>query len=293
MAPATRRACIDVGSNTTALLVADVVDGELTPVGTRRRFTLIGEGAGPDGISEKKLVAAEAAVIELVEFAESLETSLDQIHLIATHVVREAPNGSELCDRVEKVTGIPLEIIDGHAEARFSFIGATGGLDRVKRATVVIDAGGGSTEVSCCTAGGEPVTSSFGIGSAGLQRQFLAGDPPTAQELIDARAYADSVFAELDLAHDCDVALAVGGGASTAQKLLGGVIDQSGIDRVLKLCTETPSAELADHFELEPNRARLLPAGLIILGALSEKLGLELEVGRGGLREGVLLDRSA
>jgi exopolyphosphatase/pppGpp-phosphohydrolase len=87
------------------------------------------------------------------------------------------------------------------------------------------------------------------------------------------------------------VALAVGGGASTARQLTGGVLDKPGIARVIALTTSMASEDLAGRFELALNRARLLPAGLTILDALVERLGIGLEVGRGGLREGVLIDR--
>jgi exopolyphosphatase/guanosine-5'-triphosphate,3'-diphosphate pyrophosphatase len=284
-----RCACIDVGSNTTALLVADIADGELSPVGTRRRFTMLGADSGPTGISEAKLAETTDAVEELIGYAQSLDC--EEIELVATHVVREAHNGHELESRILERTSMRLEVIDGHEEARFSFIGATGGLGRVTTTTVVIDAGGGSTEISICEPGREPVTASFAIGSGTLQQSFLIGDPPAPHELTKAREYADELFSQLDLPQNCGLALAVGGGASTAQQLTGGVIDASGIGRVLGLVMNTPSADLAEEHALAPNRARLLPGGLVILAALIERLGTGLEVGRGGLREGLLIDR--
>ncbi|MGK2878842.1 MAG: Ppx/GppA phosphatase family protein [Solirubrobacterales bacterium] len=287
--PASRCACIDVGSNTTALLVADLSDGELTPVGTRRVFTMLGAATGPTGISPEKIEETTTAIAELLLYAESLECA--NIELVATHVVREAHNGHELEARVLESTGHVLELIDGHQEARFSFIGATGGLDRLRGTTVVIDAGGGSTEVSFCAAGDEPTTASFAIGSATLQRDFFTSDPPAPSEITRAREYADRQFDKLDFPAGCWPALAVGGGASTARQLTGGVLDKPGIARVLALTTSMSSTQLSEKFELPLNRARLLPAGLTILDALVERLGIGLEVGRGGLREGVLIDR--
>lgn len=284
-----RCACIDVGSNTTALLVADLVDGELTPVGTRRVFTMLGAATGPTGISPEKIEETTTAIAELLLYAESLACT--RIELVATHVVREAHNGHELEARVLEATGRRLEVIDGHQEARFSFLGAVGGFDRLRGTTVVIDAGGGSTEVSFCSPGEEPVTASFKIGSATLQKQFIHEDPPTPLEITRAREYADKQFDQLDFPDDCTLALAVGGGASTARQLTGGVLDKPGIARVLALTTSMSSTDLSEKFDLALNRARLLPAGLTILDALVDRLGIGLEVGRGGLREGVLIDR--
>ena len=155
----------------------------------------------------------------------------------------------------------------------------------------MIDSGGGSTEVSHCHAGGEPQTSTFTVGSAAIQAKYLIDDPPTADQMTAARDYVEDAFALLAKADGYDTALVVGGGASTAKAILGGVIDRAGTERVLKIVTDHSAASLAEHFGIELNRARLLPASLIVLGALSDHLGMELEVGLGGLREGVLLDR--
>jgi exopolyphosphatase/guanosine-5'-triphosphate,3'-diphosphate pyrophosphatase len=252
---------------------------------------MLGADTGPTGISEEKIEETTTAVAELIGYAESL--GCEQVELVATHVVREAHNGHELATKVGEVTGHELEIIDGHQEARYSFIGATGGLHRVRGTTVVIDAGGGSTEISHCGPGGEPVTASFAIGSATLQKEFISADPPTPEEITRARAYADAQFDQLEFPGDCSLALVVGGGASTARQLTGGILDAPNIARVIALTTTIPSEALAEKFGLALNRARLLPAGLTILDALVERLGVGLEVGRGGLREGVLIDRYA
>lgn len=250
---------------------------------------MLGAATGPTGISPEKIEETTTAIAELLLYAESLACS--RIELVATHVVREAHNGHELEARVLEATGRRLEVIDGHQEARFSFLGAVGGFDRLRGTTVVIDAGGGSTEVSFCSPGEEPVTASFKIGSATLQKQFIHEDPPTPLEITRAREYADKQFDQLDFPDDCTLALAVGGGASTARQLTGGVLDKPGIARVLALTTSMSSTDLSEKFDLALNRARLLPAGLTILDALVDRLGIGLEVGRGGLREGVLIDR--
>lgn len=285
---ATRRcACVDVGSNTTALLVADVSDVGLTPIATERHFTLLGETPPGELIQEAKILAVEAAVADLVETAREHDTT--SIELIATHIVREAANGADLCSRVEQRVGIPLRMIDGHTEARYSCIGATGGLSRIRHTTVVIDAGGGSTEISVCRPGADPITASFQIGSARLHREYLFDDPPTPEQLTAARAHTVDVFNDFETPDDVAMVLAVGGGATTAQKLMGGVIDPDGVRRVMQLCLASPAADLAASLGLEPQRAALLPASLVVLGVLAEKLGVTLEVGRGGMREGALL----
>lgn len=271
------------------MLVADIDAGDLTVVGTHRIFTMLGSSTGPSGIEPEKIAEVTGAVEELIAIAESLDCA--SIDLVATHVVREAHNGRDLEDSVAHVTGRTLKVIDGHQEARYSFIGAVGGLGRLRGRTIAVDVGGGSTEVSWCDPGGEPVTASFPLGSATLQKLFLSSDPPTADEIAAARVHAASEFAELEVPGDFALALAVGGGATTARQLTGGVIDPGGIARVFELTTAQECTELARKHGIGPDRARLLPAGMAILEVLVTRIGRELEVGRGGLREGLLLDK--
>lgn len=283
-----RCACIDVGSNTTALLVADVSGDGLRAIDTRRHFTMLGEHLGPAGFPEEKISEVVDAVQDLL--ARARELGAERCELIATQAVREAPNGPALAEAVERAAGQPLELISGNQEARYSFLGAVGGMQRVKELTAVVDVGGGSTEISWCEPGGVLSTVSFAIGSARLQREFFHSDPPSADELRAAHDHVESVLSALAMPSP-KRALAVGGGATTAKQLAGGILDGASVARVQELVAAEPSAGLAEHFNLHPDRARLLPAGLAILGTLSELLGSALEVGLGGLREGVLIDR--
>lgn len=290
--PPTRAACIDVGSNTTALLVADVSPDGLIAVETRRAFTMLGSDVSPSGISAAKIDEVIGAIKQLLTLAEARGAG-EKIELVATHVVREAHNGHELAAAVQQATGRRLEMVDGHEEARFSFIGATGGLAALRGTTVVIDAGGGSTEIAVCEPGEEPRTSSVHIGSALLAREHLTSDPPTAEQTAAAIAQAGEALSAVELPRRPYLALVVGGGASTASQLSGGVLDAGSIARVLEITNRHSCAELSERHRIDVNRAKLLPAGLSILAALVERLGVGLEVGRGGLREGLLIDRHA
>lgn len=285
-----RCACIDVGSNTTALLVADVTASGLTKVATRRFLTMLGNEVQETGIGEAKIEETAAAVAELAALARESGCD-DRIELIATHMLRSAADADELAQRIHERSGIAVEVIDGDTEARFSFIGAVGGLANVRRTTVVIDLGGGSTEIAMAGPGEDPVAWSFTVGSSAIRRRFLVSDPPTEDELARAREYVEEEFASLELPRDHTLALAVGGGAATASQLTGGVIDAGSLARVLALTTRESSAEMAAKYGIEQVRARLVPAGLTVFAALVERLGSGIEVGLGGLREGVLLDR--
>lgn len=287
--PATRRACIDIGSISTALLVADLDAGELRSVDTCRSYTQLAASLGPEGFDGAKIDEVVAAVDGFRLRAEELGAV--GVDVVATAAVRNAGNSAELERAIATATGLEMEIIDGHAEARFAFIGAVGGLHRLRATTLVIDPGGGSTEISHCAPDGQPVTASFAVGSTTLRRRFIAADPPSPEEIQRVRDHTEECFAELVVPDDVALALAVGGGATTARELTGGVIDKASLARALALVMSMPSDRLAQRLGIAADRARLVPAGLVIFEVLADIVGVGIEVGRGGLREGLLLDR--
>lgn len=287
-----RCACIDIGSNTTALLVAEVGEDGLKTIGKRRAFTMLGESLKEGHIGPEKIEEVCDSVKVFLSYAHRL--GAERISVVATHVVREATDGITLTVVIEQHCGVPVRILDTDEEACFSFMGAVGGRIMPGRPTIVVDSGGGSTEITWCEGDGVTLnTRSFAIGSSSVQREFLITDPPTIGELEAAREFADGTFADFVAPKECGVALAVGGGATTAREVVGGLIDDYSVARVLSLVRSMDSEELAKRLEIEWQRARLLPAGLTILAAIAKKLGLSLEVGMGGLREGVIYELNA
>lgn len=282
-----RCACIDIGSNTTALLVAEKREGGLSEVGARRTFTLLGANLQDGLIGPEKIDEVCDSVKTFAEYARKL--GAERISVVATHVVREAANAQALTAIIEQHCGLPVRVLETEEEARYSFCGAVGGHAAPDRPTAVIDGGGGSTEVSWCRGDIEDLhIRSFAIGSSSLRERFFENDPPTVAELVAARNFADQTFAALDVPDDCAIALAVGGGATTAREIVGGLIDNASVTRVLNMIANMDSEEISERLEIQWQRAQLLPASLTILASLSGKLGLSLEVGMGGLREGVI-----
>jgi exopolyphosphatase/guanosine-5'-triphosphate,3'-diphosphate pyrophosphatase len=87
-----------------------------------------------------------------------------------------------------------------------------------------------------------------------------------------------------------ELAVAVGGSSTSLRRLVGGVLDHETLERGLRILATTPSDEVARAFEMEPERVRLLPGGMLVLEEISDRLERPLLVGRGGLREGVILE---
>jgi exopolyphosphatase/guanosine-5'-triphosphate,3'-diphosphate pyrophosphatase len=202
-------------------------------------------------------------------------------------------NRDALVEAVRSACGLEVEILSAEEEARLAFAGAAQTLGYVPDGPLgVVDVGGGSSELAVGTAPGQVIwCASFAVGSGQLADECLHSDPPSSEELARAR---DRVSAALDGVRPPHAALAVavGGSAASLRRIAGPTLDPAAFARSLALLAASPVAEVASRFELDADRVRLLPAGLLILEAASERFGAPLQVGNGGLREGVLLEPS-
>jgi len=282
--------CIDIGSNTTRVLVAEAQDGRLRELLQRRAFTRIGKGLTPGAeIPRAKIEEVAAVVASHRELAERV--GADHVRTVATAAIRGAANRGEFAALVSERGGVEVTILDGEEEARLAFLGATRTLGRELDGTVgVVDVGGGSTEIAFGTlAGGVTWWASFRLGSGQLADEYLHCDPPAAAELTRMAAHAASVLEGADMPRPGS-AVAVGGSAASLRRLVGPVLEPESLQRALRLLSGAPVAEVSARFALDPQRVRLLPAGMLILDAAAQALGCPLIIGRGGLREGVLLE---
>jgi exopolyphosphatase/guanosine-5'-triphosphate,3'-diphosphate pyrophosphatase len=275
-------ACVDIGTNTTRVLVADVKDGRLTEVLQRRAFTRIGTQPEipPEKIDEVSRVVEEQVALAATAGAE-------RVRVVATACIRAAVNRDEFLAGM--TTGV--EILDGDEEARLAFLGATHTLGRDLPGVVgVVDVGGGSTEIAVGTvAGGVTWSSSFLVGSGALADRYLRSDPPSLDELRAVREHALDVFSAREIPR-VDCAVAVGGSAASLRRLVGEVLDGESLRNAIGALADAPAAEVADRLALDARRVRLMPAGIVILDAAAEQLRQPLQIGRGGLREGAVLD---
>src|SRR5919197_460281 len=233
-------ACVDIGTNTTRVLVAEVKDGRLIEVLQRRAFTRI--GMAPE-ISAEKIAEVARVVAEQVE------------------------------------------------EARMAFLGATATLAAELPGTVaVVDVGGGSTEIAVGTvAGGVEWSSSFLVGSGVLADRYLRTAPPALAELRAARDHAMEVLATRAFP-GADSAVAVGGSAASLRAVVGDALDPPALKHALGILCAGPCTDVAARYALDAERVRLLPAGILILDAAAQRLRRPMQIGRGGLPEGVVLD---
>jgi exopolyphosphatase/guanosine-5'-triphosphate,3'-diphosphate pyrophosphatase len=283
-------AAIDIGSNTTRVLVAESTQGQLRKVMEQRAYTRIGKASQHNGAVDAEKVAEVAeAVATQVRLAE--EVGAETIRTVATAAIREATNRSEIVSEITRIAGVPVEVLSEHEEGRLAFLGATKTLGHPVEGEVgVVDVGGGSSEVVLGSAGeGLRSVESFKIGSGTLADDFLSNDPPSPAELRAVREYIAEFFDGVEFEQP-DQAVAVGGSATSLRSLVGAALEYETLERAIRVLTGAPIAEVAKRFELDPRRVRILPTGVLLLEKLSELLGQPLQIGKGGLREGIILD---
>jgi exopolyphosphatase/guanosine-5'-triphosphate,3'-diphosphate pyrophosphatase len=283
-------AAIDIGSNTTRVLVAEPQDGQLRKVMEQRAYTRIGKDANKNGkITDEKIAEVAEVVTTQVRLAE--EVGAEVIKIVATAAIREAKNRDKVVKAIEKECGLNVEVLSGEEEGRLAFLGATKSLGHpVDGRVAVVDVGGGSSEVIFGTVDdGVDEVDSWKIGSGSLAEEHLTSDPPSASEIRSLRDAIGDFFEGVDLAHP-DQAVAVGGSATSLRTLVGAVLEYETLERAVRVLSSDPIDEVAKRFELDPRRVKLLPAGVLILEKLSELLGQPLQIGKGGLREGIILD---
>jgi exopolyphosphatase / guanosine-5'-triphosphate,3'-diphosphate pyrophosphatase len=283
-------ACIDIGSNTTRLLVASPRNGGLRELCQQRAFTRIGRSLRDDGhIAEPKIDEVAEVVATQARTAEQLGARA--LKAVATAAIREAGNRDDLVAAVRSRCGVDVEVLTDGEEARLAFVGATRALtEPTAGAIAVVDVGGGSSELAIGTIdGGMTWSASLRLGSGSLADSYLRSDPPAAGELDRVRQHVAGAFEGLRIPA-ADLAVAVGGSATSLRRLVGALLEPETLERGLRVLATSPIADVARTYELDPERVKLLPAGMLLLEEASTRMGLPLQIARGGLREGVILE---
>lgn len=240
-------------------------------------------------ISDQKI--AEVSDVVCWQLRRARQLGAEHIDAVGTAAMRRATNRDELVEAVRVACGIEVRILTDIEEARLAFVGAAGTLVSAPTGLLgVADIGGGSSElvvghapdrISWCA--------SLGLGSGDLADRFLAADPPASTQLEQARDHISSVLDGIDAPRP-QLAIAVGGSATSLRRLAGDVLEDGSCAAALDVLMSAPAAELAQRFGLDYERVRLLPAGLLILRACAERFGVPLRIGQGGIREGLLLE---
>ena len=282
-------AAIDIGSNTTRILVAEPDEGKLKKVMEQRAYTRIGQARMEDGTIPEEKIREVAEVVE-TQVRMARELGAESFRAVATAALRDAPNGKEAAAGIEAVAGIPVHVVGENEEGRLSFLGATKSLGyKVDGRIAVVDVGGGSTEIIIGTiSGGVEQVRSWPVGSGQLAEELIVSDPPSASEIRRIRDKVDEVFSEVRITRP-EHAVAVGGSATSLRKI-GARLEYETLERSIRVLCGDDAIEVGRQFELDPIRVRMLSTGVLILEKVAELLGQDLQIGKGGIREGIVLD---
>ena len=286
----TTAAAVDIGSYSVHLLVAEVTRDGLRP----RHDVSVSLGLGRTIDERGRLGEARGALLStLAEYA-SIAAGLGAgtLTIVGTDPLRRAADGPEVVDEIRAATGLQVVVLSHEEEAFLALLGVQEGR-RLTRSTVMIDVGGGSTEVLLAGPDESPVAMGLPLGAARLTGIYIAHDPPTVGELAMLQAEVAATIANAP-PYKPDRIVAVGGTARSLLRigppLANRVLTASRIHGALERLTGSPAAAIADRHGVRLSRARVLPAGAMILaGALDRYRMDRLRVALGGLREGMIL----
>ena len=296
-----RVAVVDLGTNTTRLLVADVADGRVDEVTRKTTITRLGEGVD----ERRKLLPLPIARVRnvLADYRRELEALGAQRTLaIATSAIRDAENGEAFLGEVEWSYGFTTRLLSGHDEALLTFRGVGS-----PEETLVVDIGGGSTELVAGDGERLRFHDSLDIGAVRLTERFLPSDPSTDDELEACAAAVRSLLAER-VPDDVRPrwAMGVAGTVMTVAALDLGLdeydrdrvdghrLDRAAVAAQLERLAALPLEERRRVPALEPERAPVIVAGIVILREVLDYFDLpELEASERDILDGAALEAAA
>ena len=291
-----RVAAVDLGTNSTRLLVADVVDGSVAELARRLEITRLGEGVDARGrLLPAAIARVRACLAEYGRVAEAL--GAERKLAIATSAVRDAENGKAFLREIERSHGFATRLLSGDEEAALTFRGVTSGR-AVAEGTLVVDIGGGSTELVLGGPAGVSWAASLQIGSVRLTERFLASDPPAPPELEACAQHVRASLPGLEPA----AAIGVAGTVTTLATLDLGLerwdperthghrLAREAVAAQLERLAALPLARRERVPGLEPARAPVIVAGALILRELMAVYGLrEIETSERDILHGAAL----
>lgn len=301
-----RVAAIDLGTNSTRLLVADVADGRVDEVRFETTITRLGEGVD----RRRRLLPLPIARVRncLSDYRRTLESlGAERTLLVATSAVRDAENGEALLGEIEWSYGFETRLLSGHEEAMLTLRGVTLGRE-LSAATLVADPGGGSTELLVGGPDGLRFHDSLDVGSGRLTERFLPSDPPAPEEVERCAGAARALLAERVPE---DVRGAVGAAVGTAGTITSLAALELGLERYDRervhghvLRAEVVAEQLRRlaaltleerrRLLLQPDRAAVIVAGAVIVLELLRFFDLPaLEVSEHDILHGTALEAAA
>jgi exopolyphosphatase/guanosine-5'-triphosphate,3'-diphosphate pyrophosphatase len=299
-----RLATIDIGTNTTLLLVAETSGGDVRVLAERAEITRLGRGIGADGgLGQTGIERTLAVLTDYVAVARSHGAS---IHAIGTEGLRRAPNARDFLEPAARILGAPVEVIDGDREAALSFLAALRSFpDEAKGTTVVLDIGGGSTEIIVARADRVEFRRSLPLGSVRLTEKHIRSDPATPAEVAAATGEIVQQLANvpfptgpLTLVGTAGTvtslaAMSLGLASYDPARVHGHRLTLAALEQQIDGLRASTQPEREKMTGLDPKRADVILAGACILQQIALSAhATEILVSDRGIRWGLLFEKA-
>ena len=301
-------AAIDCGTNSIRLLVARGTADAFVEVERALHLTRLGQGVDASGRFHPDALRRTFAAVD--DYAARIaDAGARRVRFVATSAARDAANREEFFAGIRERLGVDAEVISGEEEAALSFAGAVSALPGTPVPALVVDLGGGSTELVLGGADGVEASASADMGSVRLRERFLRADPPDADQVAAATAYVDGL---LD-ASGVDIGrartwLGVGGTATSLSALVqgltvydrrrvhGSVVARADLQALAARLLAMPVAEVLALPTMQPGRADVICAGALICARVAARASVDLTVSEADILDGLvagLLSRTA
>jgi exopolyphosphatase / guanosine-5'-triphosphate,3'-diphosphate pyrophosphatase len=299
-----RLATIDIGTNTTLLLVAETSGDDVRVLAERAEITRLGRGIGADGGLGRPGIERTLAV--LTDYVAVARSHGAPLHAIGTEGLRRAPNARDFLDPAARILGAPVEVIDGDREAALSFLAAERSFPaEAKGTTVVLDIGGGSTEIIVARAGRVEFRRSLPLGSVRLTEKHIRSDPATpaevaavTREIVQQLANVPFPTGPLTLIGTAGTvtslaAMSLGLASYDPARVHGHHLALAALEQQIDGLRASTQPEREKMTGLDPKRADVILAGACILQQIALSAhATEILVSDRGIRWGLLFEKA-
>jgi exopolyphosphatase/guanosine-5'-triphosphate,3'-diphosphate pyrophosphatase len=300
-----RVAVIDCGTNTIRLLVADPGAGNtLSEVERRLELVRLGQGVDATRRFHPDALARTFGAIDTYA-ARIRDLHVDRVRFLATSAARDVSNRDEFFSGVRDRLGVDVDVITGDEEARLSFLGALSGGAVAAGPVLVMDVGGGSTELILGDVDGSVrAARSLDMGSVRIRERFLAGDPPTADEVATARGFVDGLIDSSGVpVHEAATWIGVAGTSTSLSAIAQGLttydrgrvhnstVEVAEINTLSEQLLAMPVAEVLKTYPmLQRLRAEVICAGAMIVAQVAARVGEAMTVRETDILDGATLE---
>ncbi len=288
-----RVAAADLGSNNLHLTIAEIDRGALHILVKHEIPTRLSQDVDDDGRVNPTKMAQIAAVLNLYQ-ALAQSYAVEKFLCLATEATRAANNAEQFLDFLRERTGLDVQVVSGEVEAALTFRGATHNR-KLHVGQLVVDIGGGSTELVAANRHQVDWVMMIPIGSGRMTRCFIKSDPPRKKDLAKLAAYLDRLFRQVRPDHKISDVILTGGTAQNLHHLIATdrakwKLKRKSLIEALRQLEKQPASEIAQIYQMDLARASTLAAGILIADSMLRRFNLrQARISPHGVGSGLIL----